>query len=273
MDERERDKFYSEPANVADDDEYELESPDASVVSAETRHAQEIAESANAAIDLDDIYREAERQHGGEILEQWIRDFRFHFQVKHLLMATAVLAIALTLSKFGLLWMTLIILLMLSIAVLYGYVRWEERKHEAEVDRKRRELYARRREQFGARGAAPAGDERVQASATTRAAAPPASNEVDEMWQAAIEREPFRFRFSLSELIIAMTAAAVILGMIRILGGAAPTATILGFVALFGLVAHAMGFEAPQSVILGWWFILVLYVLLSIFAAVWSSLT
>ena len=38
-----------------------------------------------------------------------------------------------------------------------------------------------------------------------------------------------------------------------------------------GLVVHALGFDPPAVVILGWWLILVLYVLLSIGAALWSS--
>ena len=71
--------------------------------------------------------------------------------------------------------------------------------------------------------------------------------------------------------MIAMTTAAVIFGLVQILGGAVNAATMLGFVALVGLVVHALGFEPPDIVVLGWWLILVLYVLLSIAAAVWSS--
>jgi hypothetical protein len=103
-------------------------------------------------------------------------------------------------------------------------------------------------------------------------AAPSPPSKLDEIWQEATAGEPVWFRFSLRELIIAMTTAAVILGMMRLLGGPASTATVLGFVALIGLIIHALGFEPPQLVILGWWFILVMYVLLSIFAAVWSGL-
>jgi hypothetical protein len=46
---------------------------------------------------------------------------------------------------------------------------------------------------------------------------------------------------------------------------------MLGFIALFGLVVHALGLEPPGVVVLGWWLILALYVLLSIAVAVWSS--
>jgi hypothetical protein len=45
-------------------------------------------------------------------------------------------------------------------------------------------------------------------------------------------------------------------------------ATILGLIAFAGLVVHAVGFEPQQSVVLGWWFILLLYVLLTIARAV-----
>jgi len=98
------------------------------------------------------------------------------------------------------------------------------------------------------------------------------ASEVDKMSREAKPPEPSRIRFSLRSLIIAMTVAAVSLGMIRTLGGPSPTATILGLVAVAGLVIHALGFEPPQAVVLGWWFILVLYVLLSLFGAVWPGL-
>ena len=68
-----------------------------------------------------------------------------------------------------------------------------------------------------------------------------------------------------------MTMAGVIFGVVSVLGGPANTATILGFTALVGLVIHALGFEPPQFIVLGWWMILVLYVLLSIVTVVWSS--
>src|SRR4051812_27970675 len=104
MDERQHDKPASAPEPTTDDEEYELEAPEAAALSAEALHAREVAQTAKDSIDLDEIYREAERQRGGEILEQWLRNFQFRFQLKHLFIATAVLAIALTLSKLGLLW-------------------------------------------------------------------------------------------------------------------------------------------------------------------------
>ena len=74
------------------------------------------------------------------------------------------------------------------------------------------------------------------------------------MWDESPAPESVPIRFSLRSLMIAMTVAAVIFGMIHFLGGPGPTATILGLIAFLGLVIHAVGFEPPQSLILGWWY-------------------
>jgi hypothetical protein len=270
MDDRERDKFYSASDATADNDEYELEPPDETVISPEERHAQEVARRNRESIHIDDVYRDANRDIGTEIVETWLQGIRlrdFRFQIKHLLIATAVLAIVMTLAKLGALWATLSILVFLSIVGLYGYIKWQESKQQAEADQRREEMYARRRE-FAAKGTIQTIEipkEPVQAAPAT---IPLPRNETDEMWQEATKRESFRFQFSMQDMLIAMTVAAVVLGLIRILGGATPTATLLGLVALGGLVSHVIGFEPPKRIILGWWFILVLYLLLCIFAAV-----
>lgn len=253
-----------------DDSEYELEPPDAAVLAADERRAKEAIEATRRSIDIDEIYREESRDRGGEILQEWTRNLKFRFQVKHLLIGTAVLAIALTLWRWGILGTTLVILMMLSIAGLYLYLQWQEKKQRDEADRRRQEMYSRRRANFETRGgsAADAGDD---AKAEPIAPPPALPNETDEVWQESMAQEKFRIRFSLRELMLAMTTAAVIFGLVYTLGGAANTATLLGFVGLIGLVVHALGFEPPEIVVLGWWLILVLYVVLSIVAAMWGG--
>ncbi len=261
MDDRERDRFYLSTPDEADGgDDYELEPPDAEVLAAEERRAQETIDATRASIDIDEIYRDADRERGREIVEDWIRDFRFRFQVKHLLIATAVLAIVLTLAKLDILRTAVVLVVMVSVTGLFLYLQWQERKQRVEADRRRREMYAQRRTHFE-RSSRPAGDD---ADASMAGA-------VDEALGNAQGRPQFRFHFSLLELMAAMTVAAIIFGLVHLLGGASNTATLLGFVALIGLVIHALGFEPPEIVVLGWWLILVLYVLLSIFAAVWSG--
>ncbi|HVT27710.1 MAG TPA: hypothetical protein VHE81_06800 [Lacipirellulaceae bacterium] len=270
MDERQRDKFYT-AADATDDGEYEVEPPDPDVVSAEDRQGRDVADAARLSIDIDEIYREADRNRGAEIIEKWVRNFRFRFQTKHLLIATAILAIVLALAKLEGFWPAMVILVMFSVAGLYSYLKWEESKQQAAADRKRRELYARRREQLRAKGIVPAGGKPVPPSGITPGSPAVPPNETDEMWNAATTREPFRFQFSLQTLIIAMTVAAVFLGLVRFFGGPASTATILGFIAVAGLVVHALGYEPPQSVIVGWWFILALYVVTSLLGGIWHT--
>jgi hypothetical protein len=253
-----------------DDSDYELEPPDADVLAAEERRAKEAIEATLTSIDIEEIYREESRDRGGEILQEWTRNLKFRFQVKHLLIGTALLAIGLTLWRWGVLGTTLVILTMLSIAGLYLYLQWQEKKQRDEAERRRREMYARRRARLDNRGGESAvdGDE----PKVEPVAPPPAlPNETDEVWQKSMAQEKFRIHFSLREMMLAITAAAVILGLVQALGGTANTATLLGFVALIGLVVHALGFEPPEMVVLGWWLILVLYVLLSIVAAMWGG--
>jgi hypothetical protein len=271
MDDPTRDNTTSSTSDDSvGDADYELEPPDADVLAAEERRAKEAIEATLTSIDIEEIYREESRDRGGEILQEWIRNLKFRFQVKHLLIGTAVLAIALTLWRWGILGTALVILTMLSIAGVYLYLQWQEKKQRDEAERRRREMYARRRAQLENRGG-DAENNADQRKLHPVAPPPVLPNETDEVWQASMAQEKFRLHFSLREMMLAMTAAAIILGLVQALGGADKAATLLGFVALIGLVVHALGFEPPDIIVLGWWLILVLYVVLSIVAAVWTG--
>jgi hypothetical protein len=273
MDDRERDQFYSSSSDEAgEDDEYEVEPPDPDVLSGEQHRAQETIESTRMSIDIDEIYRDAERDRGREILEGWFRNFPVRFQIKHLLIATAVLAILLTLYKLGLM-AVVVVAVMLSIAGLYLYLQWQDKQQQAEADRRRQEMYARRRAHLGKQSQGADATTAAEENAAPLETAPPIANEIDEAWQQARAGREFHFRFSMQQLLAAMTAAGVIFGLVQMLGGPANAATLLGLFALFGLIVHALGYEPPETVVLGWWLILVLYVLLSIAGAVWSGVT
>jgi hypothetical protein len=267
-DEKNRDRLSS--LDEDDDAEYELEPPDAEVIAAEERRGREAVDATRVAIDIDEIYREADRDRGGEILDNWVRDFRagFRFQTKHLLIATAVLAIVLTLWRLELFGTALGILVMLSVAGVYLYVMWQENKQQQEIDRRRQEMYARNRAYHDRLNRTPRpGD------ADLETASEPTGDRAGDKAQAArsTAAEAFRFRFSVWQLLAAMAVAGVLFGAVNILGGPANTATILGMMALIGLVVHALGFEPPQLIVLGWWLVLVLYVLLSIVAMLWGG--
>ena len=62
--------------------------------------------------------------------------------------------------------------------------------------------------------------------------------------------------------MITVTASAILLAVVTTLGPQT-AGLLLGFIALAGLASHATGFEPPRIVVLGWWCVLVFYVLLS----------
>jgi hypothetical protein len=267
MDERDRDKFYSPPEPAADDDEYELEPLDPAIVAAEERHAKAVAEHVRDSIDIDDVYREADRDRGAEVVENWVRNFKYQFHIKHALFATAIVAMMIAVAKLGYLGLTLTILVMGSVGGLYLYLNWQDRKHQAEAYAKREELYAKRRERLRAKGTTPAIAEPLPTIELTPPRVSSTSDKAGDMSDEEPASEPFRINFSLRSLMIALTVAVVSLGIIGLFGDPDATATILGSIAVFGLIVLALGFVPPQSVVLGWWFILVLYVVFSVAGA------
>ena len=81
-----------------------------------------------------------------------------------------------------------------------------------------------------------------------------------------LPRIDLKFAFSMKELFITMTVAAVTLGLIRWIG-VDKMAVALGLVALVGLIVQATGFEAPRFVALGWWLLLMMYLVVGLVAA------
>ena len=84
--------------------------------------------------------------------------------------------------------------------------------------------------------------------------------------EATPSRE-FRFSFSMKELFGAMTVAAVLMGLIQLVGGSHNAALVLGVVALAGLAIHLLGYDPPKVVVLGWWLLIVMYIVVSLWAA------
>jgi hypothetical protein len=266
MDERDRDKFHSPPTPPPDDEELELEPLDPAIVNAEQRHAEEIAERVRASIDIDAVYRDADRTRSEEIVEGWIRNFKFRPQIKHVAYATAALTVLIAVSSLGQAFPFFAILTICCVGGLYLYLTWQDQKQQAEALRRREAIYAKRRAAMQRGGAEtestqPAAEEEIEAANRGPAAAPYVRTELPP-------GKPFQLRFSMRSLLILLTIAAVSFGMIRVLGGPGPTATILGFMAVAGLLVHAFGFDPPQAVVLVWWLILALYVILSIVGAI-----
>jgi hypothetical protein len=263
------------PARAArfDDDDgadLELEPVDADIIAGEKRRAAETVEAAKRAINIDEIYRNAEPIRDLELSKDLVDKFRFHIQLKHLLVATAVVAVLLALYKLDLLGTTLVVAFMFAVFGATGYFYWEDKKRQAVADRRRHEMYAARRAQLeaGRTGRSVAKSNILAGSDQPHAP----FEDPSEPPQPSIVLPPLRFRFSLAQFLIAFTCAAVLLAIVSIVGGPQPAAVLFGMLALGGIVYYALGFEVPEVVAFVWWILLVLYVVLSIFSAIWAGI-
>ncbi len=221
----------------SDDGEYELEPIDPEILARERQRSEQKSRQAESSVDVDQVYRETEAT--DPITWDDLRGFRF--TIRHLLIATALLALLLTLVELeG--WLGLFIAALIALAAGWFFVLRKERQVQAERERRLAELDL------------PPGE------------ALPASAQAAETSFAPT----FRFSFSMKELFIAMTVAAVTFGLVSLMGSAG-TATVLGLIALTGLVVQLLGFEAPPLVVLGWWLLLVLYIVVTLWAAFGSG--
>jgi hypothetical protein len=265
-DELDRDKIYSPASDDWDsDEELELEPPDAEIIAAEERRAAEAVDTHRKAIDIDEVYRDFDANRDSEIVTEWVerfRNFRWQFQVRHLLILTAVVAMLLAISNWINLGTVFIVGIMLAVAGVSLYLKLEENKRQEEADRRRRKMYAERRARQSAQTGPPGTiyDEEVEAEPPTVTAT---SNPPEAPARV------FRFQFSLSQMLVVMTVAAVLLGLGGAIGGMPGLATICGLLALVGLMVPVLGFNPPEFVVFAWWMVLAMYVLLSLSAAFW----
>jgi hypothetical protein len=254
-----RDAFYEAKLTGFEDDgeeELELEPRDPEILAAEQRRAREAVEVAQASVDVDEIYRESSRKHDYDFD---ISDFRPQFQVKHMLMATAALAIVMALySNMG----AITAILFVVLAAVGSTLVYLNRKEQAEADLREEDRQRRYKRMQQLR----------EAQRTGQAAEPETPIEdIREVVAASSAGDLFRFKFGKEEATIAAICAAVVLSLLSVLGPGS-TALVLGLVALIGLIFEAAGFDAPRMVLLAWWFLLLIYIFVSVVAAVWERL-
>lgn len=236
----------NEPLSDDNDDEYELEPVDPEILKHERQRAEEKTRQAKVAVDIDQAYSESEPT--DPISLDDLKQFRF--TTRHLLIATALLSVFLTLGKrlggcFG--WF---IAGASTLAAGWYFVLKKERRERLERDRRREEA-----------------NQRVAAERGQKVAAShlPAEGDAPESKVAA--GPAFRFSFSLKEMFITLTVAAVFFALVSKLGGADNASLLLGMIALIGLAVQLLGFELPPIIVLGWWLLLVLYIVVSLWAA------
>lgn len=253
-----RDAFYDksgdddEVLDLEDGGEYELEPVDPEVLASERERAQAEVIRAETSLDVDQVYREAEST--GQ-LDEFFADFKFRFQVKHMLMGTAALAVFLSVSRLiGSVFAAFIVVATVGLIAAHAFLNRRDRQREAALAAKREKLVAMAR----------AGEKGVRLEPEELG---PLDREdaVDEDGLPD-ERAPLRIKFSVKEILVALTVASVMLGMLSLLGFSA-VAAILGLIAIAGLVVFAVGVEMPPVAMLIWWITLVLYIVVSVAGA------
>ena len=228
------------------DAEYELEPVDSSILDAErTRTSAEIRR-ASVAVDINQAY-EQETADPVHLPED---GFQFRFQLKHVLVGTSLLAVFFSLAKLLGVIAAVVTLLMLLLVTAHLYIAWQERRREEEL------LNKRRADRIRARGVEEGlSDAQIEAEI------------LDELGEDEAPVEPFRWQFSMTQLVIAMTASALLVGLIRLIGADAlvkAVAAVFGGIAIVGLVANVLGYEPPPKVAVAWWIVLLGYVLFCI---------
>ncbi len=234
-----------------DDGEYELQPVDPEILEMERQRAERKTREAHVAVDLDEVYEEVEQ--ADPVSFEDLKNFRF--TTRHLLIATAVLSLVLTAWNLGE-WMGMFIVGVVTLAAGWFFVLYKERQAVATRERQRQEV-----------------EDRVaaQRAGDSEFAKRPVSVKLETTWNASNEPAFNPFSFSLKQLFGAMTAAAIFLALVRWLGGPNQAALMFGVIAMLGLLLHVCGFETPGLLILGWWLLLVMYILVSLWAVVYPS--
>lgn len=229
-----------------DDDELELEEVDPEILQharqRADRHVQE-TEARAAQLEIYDSRVDADPISLGDLQG-------FRFTTRHLLIATAVLAIVMTMVRTGC--NGIFFGGLTALAFGWWYVWHKERTEQRARDRRRMEAEARLAELR--KGTA----SEATASTTRMAGLEPAEE------PAAHPLPPLRFNFSLKQMFWAFAIATVVLAITSAIGPEI-TSWSLGIIAVTGLVIQLMGFELPSILLFGWWVLLVLYLVMSLF--------
>jgi hypothetical protein len=234
---------------VDDDDdefEFELEDVDPEILEhAKRRGERQIHETEARAAHLETF----EEPSDADPIS--FEDFEgFRFTTQHLLIATAILAVFMSIVILGGICNALFISGIITLACGWWFVLRKERLER--LGRERRRVEASERLARLQKG------DKSTDSLSGRGVA------YDEE-EYVPEKPSFRFSFSLKQVMIVFAIAAVMLG-IASLFSTETAALMLGIVAVIGLVVLIMGFELPGIIVFGWWVLIGLYVVMSIAA-------
>lgn len=223
--------------------DYELEPVDAHVLEQESLRAQDTIKKAQQAVDINEVYNQIDR--AKDLDFDWEK-IRPRFNIKSLLIVTAVMAVVLAAWRLGLFdgaaFAGLISLVLLSLATLHAWTDLRERRRQERLRERHARALAR------ARGDdVPDEDEEEERSFG------------DEFFELA-STVP---RYGLRDLMIATAVVALVLWiLLRI--GLTESALLMGAFALAGVIAEAMGADPPPAFRLAWLVSVVGYCLITI---------
>lgn len=232
-----------------DDLELELEPVDPDILAHERERGKKKTDHAQRAVN-EDLIRQAEELDDPISLEE-LKKFRF--TTRHLMMLTALLALMMTALQqwgFGL---GLFITAMSAVGAGWLFTMLRERRQQEAVNQLRDELANNLQQEN-------------QAASPVKGNRSKTGDDRSEQIETSRGQAELSFSFSLKEILITFVVAAVLLGLVSLLG-AGPLSILLGMIALGGLVAQAVGVEAPPIGVFGWWILLVLYLLLGLWSA------
>jgi hypothetical protein len=233
-----------------DDFEFELEAVDPDILEhARRRGERQIQETEARAAHLETF--EAPTEADPISLD----DFEgFRFTTQHLLIATAILAVFMSIVRLGGGCNALFISGISALAYGWWFVLRKERLERLERERRRAEASERLADLRKNEQGEPV--DSLSARGVT----------YDEE-EYIPERPGFSFSFSLKQVMIVFVIAAVMLGLASLFSPQT-AALMLGIVAVIGLVVLIMGFELPGIIVFGWWVLIGLYVVMSIAAVI-----
>jgi hypothetical protein len=257
-----------------DDTELELEPVDPQILAAAKQRAEEAVIAASQAINIDQIYRDLEHP-DPQLPSELLENFRFQFQLKHLLVAMAVIALLVTvisrMSQSALVGLFMIGFMLIAYAgTAYFYL--QDRRRQQEADRRRQEMYAARRAQPGYRN--PLAD----AAATGSARGPAARKLTPEDYARAgvlVESKPTRLidRLTVNQWLTAGCIIATLFGIMYLVGGPQNCAVMFGVLAVLGLTANVLGWEQPDVLLFVWWVALAVSIAMGMVMAVWRMIS
>ncbi|MGL4513186.1 MAG: hypothetical protein ACRCT8_08855 [Lacipirellulaceae bacterium] len=227
--------------------EYEVEPPDEHVVEQARAAARREIASAEHKIDVDAVYREIENRGDFDAAFDRLKtEFRGGFGVKHLLIAITAIGVVLGLGMGGFFtgdaFAALIVLSLLALGAATVWLQWADaRRREGAILERAREL-ARSR-----------GDEVPDAPQA------PSLNPLEAIRNAIRQRG----KFSLRDLFLATTFAAVLLGLVALTGSVSGAAAFMGVFAIVGMVLYAIDYTAPRPLVLAWWIAIAGYCVLA----------